>query len=162
MKFSKTALSTLSAAVVGFLALGIASTPAGATVATAPIAVSATVASYCTVSATAMAFGTYSAAVDSASTSATITVTCSTGAGYTLGLNGGLTGTTTARVMTKGANTLNYGLYTDSGRSTNFVTLSGLTGTGVAQNTTVYGKIPAAQYVPSGDYADTVTATVTY
>jgi spore coat protein U-like protein len=36
------------------------------------------------------------------------------------------------------------------------------TGTGVAQSITVYGQIPAGQYVSPGTYNDTIIATITY
>jgi spore coat protein U-like protein len=37
-----------------------------------------------------------------------------------------------------------------------------LTGNGAAQVETVYGQIPAGQFVAPGSYSDTITATVTY
>jgi spore coat protein U-like protein len=36
------------------------------------------------------------------------------------------------------------------------------TGNGNAQTLTVYGQLPAGQYVTPGAYADTITATITY
>ena len=58
------------------------------------------------------------------------------------------------RMMMSGANLLNYGLYTDVGRATNFVGGAGI-GTGAAQNSVIYGRIPAGQTsVPAGSYAD--------
>ena len=36
------------------------------------------------------------------------------------------------------------------------------TGNGSAQAITVYGQIPAAQYVTPGSYTDTITVSVTY
>lgn len=163
MKLSKTALSTLSAAVLGFLALGVASTPASASTATATFLVNATVSAYCTVAATPMAFGAYTAAAATASTS-TVTVTCSNGWSYTLGLNAGLgtLATVTNRSMTAAGVSLDYGLFTDSGHTTNFATLASATGTGLPVATTVYGQVPAGQYVAAGTYQDTITATVTY
>jgi spore coat protein U-like protein len=57
---------------------------------------------------------------------------------------------------------LNYGLFSDSGHSANFVTTASITGNGSGQPITIYGQVPAAQYVAPGAYTDTVTATVTY
>ena len=35
-------------------------------------------------------------------------------------------------------------------------------GTGLAQDHTVFGSIPAAQVIPAGDYADTITVRIYY
>lgn len=67
--------------------------------------------------------------------------------------------------MMSGANLLNYALYTDSARTTNFGganTISG-TGSGSAQASSVYGRVASGQTtVPSGSYADSVTISLTY
>lgn len=57
--------------------------------------------------------------------------------------------------------------FSNSGRTTNWGNTVGTdtvagTGSGVAQTLTVYGQIPASQFVRSGSYTDTVVATVTY
>lgn len=63
-------------------------------------------------------------------------------------------------------NYLNYNLYQNTGKtaiwgnSTN--TGVNFTGNGSEQSTSVYGEIPLGQTAPSGDYTDTVTATVTF
>jgi spore coat protein U-like protein len=36
------------------------------------------------------------------------------------------------------------------------------TGSGTAQTLTVYGQVPAGQFVTPGNYADTITVTLTY
>jgi spore coat protein U-like protein len=139
---------------------------AAAQTATTTLGVSATVTAVCTVTATPLAFGSYTAAqLDG---TATITVTCSTGAAYTVGLDQGANGASvTTRQMASGANLLNYALFSDTGRTSNWGNtapswVSG-TGTGLAQALTVYGRIPAGQFVPAGaGYADTVNVTVTY
>lgn len=69
--------------------------------------------------------------------------------------------------MTKGADTLNYSLFQESGRTTvwgNTVNTDTVadTGTGVDIVYTVYGRIPAGQVVNTGVYTDTVTVTVTF
>jgi spore coat protein U-like protein len=114
-----------------------------------------------------MAFGNY--AVTAASTSTgIIAVTCTSSTTYTLGLDKGIGAgaTETARLMTGPSGALlGYGLFQDAAYSTNWGQASGTesqTGTGAAQNFTVYGKIPANEYAAPGSYSDTVTATITY
>lgn len=158
--------SWLFAAAVATIFLGVA--PALAATATTTFTVTATVTATCLVSATNLSFGSYTGAVDDANSA--VTVTCTNTTPYNVGLNAGTaTGATTStRQMTgTGSATLNYFLYQDSAYSTNWGntvgtdTLSG-TGTGLAQALTVYGQIPAGQYVTPGSYTDTITATVTY
>ena len=74
------------------------------------------------------------------------------------------------RFMLNAAQQLNYNLYLDPaltmiwGDGTGGTSLFGPT---VARNNvpvdaTIYGQVPAAQDVPGGSYADTITATVSY
>jgi spore coat protein U-like protein len=121
----------------------------------------------CGISATALSFGNYSGTAVQGT--ATINVGCgSTGHAYTVGLNAGTaTGATvTTRAMTGTSAVLNYSLYSNSGMTTNWGNTSGSwvsrTSNGANQPLTVYGQIPAGQYVASGTYADTITATITY
>lgn len=143
------------------------------TTATDPMTVSATVEASCTVVANDMLFGTYNP-FDTTDTdqTATVDVTCSNGAAYNIGLGlGTKTGATvTTRGMTggTGSDILNYALYSDTGRTSNWGdtvdtdTVSD-TGSGSMQSTTVYGRIPQGQTTaPVGSYTDTVTVTVTY
>jgi spore coat protein U-like protein len=164
MNLSNTLRSALPAAVLGSLALALAPASSyAATLATATMAVSATVQATCIVSTTPMAFGTYTGAV--ATSTSTVTVTCTNTTPYTVGLNAGTASgaTVTNRSMTgPGSALLNYGLYSDSTRTTNFVTTASITGNGAAQPITVYGQVAASQYPAPGSYADTITATVTY
>jgi spore coat protein U-like protein len=167
MKFAKTVLSTVSAAALGLAALGLSAAPAlASTQVTTSFTVTATVAATCAVSAGPMAFGSYSSLVATTSSSI-VSVTCTTSTPYTLGLSAGATSgaTVTTRQMKNGAlaDLLSYGLFTDSGHLTNFATLASANGTGAAVPITVYGQIPAGQYVtPSVGYTDSITATVTY
>jgi len=168
VKFLNTVKLALPAAVLGFLALGPASIPAGATTQTATFLVTATVAATCTISTTPLAFGSYTGAISQVNT--TVTVTCTNTTPYNLGLNAGLaTGATvTTRSMTGPASALlSYQLFRDAGHTLNWGVTIGtdtvpLTGNGAAQVETVYGQIPAGQFVAPGAYADTITATVTY
>lgn len=169
MKFSTSLKSILPAAVLGFAALGLAPTSAVAQAnpATTTFGVSATVLKDCTVSATALAFGNYTGVVNT--NTSTVTVTCTNTTTYTVGLGTGLASgaTVTTRQMQNGAALLNYGLYSNGTWTTNWgntLATNWVTGTGngAAQNITVYGQIPAAQYVTPGSYADTISVTVTY
>ena len=161
MNFTKYVLSTLSAAVLGLVMLGLVSAPAQAGIATTTFAINATVQATCSVTATPLAFGTYIPTAASANT-ATVSVTCTNSTPYTLGLGAGLNGTVTARAMKSGAVLLNYGLFTDAAHTNNFATLASANGNGSAVVTTVYGQVPSGQYVAPNTYSDTITATVTY
>jgi spore coat protein U-like protein len=168
MKYSSALNFTARAAVLGLLALGLTSTSAFATVVTTTFNVTATVPATCVVSATALGFGSYTGVVATAQTN--VLVTCTNTTGYTVGLNAGLTtsATVTTRQMgiTQPAGGLNYSLFSDSGRTTNWGNTTGSwvsgTGSGAQQTLTVYGQVPAGQYVTPGSYTDTITATVTY
>jgi spore coat protein U-like protein len=69
--------------------------------------------------------------------------------------------------MALGANKVGYGLYRDGSRSqvwgstiaTNTV---GGTGTGAAQNLTVYARVPPQVTPPAGTYSDVIVVTITY
>ena len=169
MKFSNALKTALTTAILGFVVLGLTPTFAVAQTnpATTTFGVSTTVLKDCIVSATALGFGNYTGAVNTAQS--TVTVTCTNSTTYTVGLGPGLASgaTVTTRQMQNGAALLNYGLYSDSAWTTNWGNtlatnwVSG-TGNGAAQNLTVYGQIPAAQYVTPGSYADTISVTVTY
>jgi spore coat protein U-like protein len=152
------------------VALAIAAPPLYGQPATTTIAVSATVLKVCVVSVGSLAFGNYLANSGSPTdSSANITVTCTTGTTYTVALDAGLGSgaTTSSRKMTFSSHTIDYGLYQDSSRSTNWGNNVGTdteagTGSGSAQTLTVYGRIPIAQYLNPGAYTDTVTVTVNY
>jgi len=136
------------------------------------IGVSASVASNCLVStaSTGLGFGVYDPlAADDNVASTTFKVKCSKNAGYTIGLSKGGGAAEDARKMAlSGQLAMNYAIYSDSNRTTNWGATAGTAG-GIGsgldtENTvTVYGKIPKNQYdVGVGAYADTVIATVSY
>lgn len=88
-------------------------------------------------------------------------------------LSTGQSGSYTARIMNKGADTLSYNLYTNSGHTTVWGDGTGGTGfqsvnclpllcLGLPNVFTVYGRIPAQQNVPAGTYSDTITVTVSF
>ncbi|HEX4739654.1 MAG TPA: spore coat U domain-containing protein [Allosphingosinicella sp.] len=146
--------------------------PADAATTSANLGVSATNSSTCTLSTSPVAFGTMNAVSGSSVDAAgSITVTCTNGTSWSAAADAGSgSGATLAtRKLVSGGNLLNYALYTDSARtnvwgdgSSGNSTLSG-TGSGSAQNVTVYGRIAAGQTgAPAGSYSDTVSVTVTY
>ncbi len=155
------ALALLAVALPGRQAMAAAT-------ATSNFTVSATVQATCLISAGNLSFGTYTGSqVDASST---ISVTCTNTTPYDVGLSAGTTtgATTSTRKMAgTGGATLNYALYTDSGHLSNWGNIVDTdavegTGNGSAQSLTVYGRLPAAQYVTPGAYSDTITATITY
>ncbi|RRA50256.1 spore coat U domain-containing protein [Acidipila sp. EB88] len=152
------------------LVLSCSVRPAGAATATSTMAVSATVVATCSISTTSLAFGNYTGAALPGS--ALLTALCSNGSTYNIGLSAGTS--TNATVTTRGmfvsgtpAVVLNYALYSNSARTTNWGstvgtdTVSG-TGNGASQSLTVYGNIPAGQFIAAGSYTDSIVATITY
>ena len=132
--------------------------------------VSARVQALCEVSASDLDFGTYSAQGGSPLQGTTLLrATCTPNTSYQVGLNEGTSpgATVNQRRMVSGANALNYQLYSDTQRSRIWGNTPGTdtvtgVGTGLAQDHTVFGSIPAAQVIPAGDYADTITVRVYY
>ena len=169
MKYSNAVKSTLSAAALGFLALGLASTSAFATTTvTAPLTVTASVTTSCNITPAALSFGTYSGAALPVQTS--IAVTCNAASvPYNIGLNTGLhgSGSYTRNMENATSVNLNYGLYRDAGLSSNWGTTSG-TDTFSSDSTAtpsvpVYGVIPMGQVVTTTggtSFSDTITASI--
>jgi spore coat protein U-like protein len=123
----------------------------------------------CGISATDLNFGNYTGTVLNATTA--IQVGCSSGTTYKVGLsagNGAGASTNDRRMTLSGGSAqLKYGLFSDSGRRTNWGNTAGTdtvsgTGTATTQTLTVYGQVPAKQSVAQGTYTDTITATLTY
>jgi spore coat protein U-like protein len=141
-----------------------------AATATSTFAVTITLTATCTVSSpNTLAFGTQGILSANVDAQADFFVTCTTSTPYSVGLNAGTgTGATVAvRKMTSGASTVNYTIYSDSGRTTvwgNTVstdTVAG-TGTGAAQTLTAFGRVPSQTTPAALSYSDTITVTVTY
>ena len=140
---------------------------ASAATSTSNMAVTANVAASCTITASPLPFGAFTGAQLDVNTS--VSATCTNGAPYTIDLSAGAgTGaTTSARVMTNTnatSNTLTYSIYTNVGRTTvcGVGCVSGATGNGTAQATTLYGRMTAASNPYVGPYTDTVVATLNY
>jgi spore coat protein U-like protein len=169
--------SVLTAALLGStLALSstLISKPAVAAPAPTPssIQVSATVAGTCTLSTTPMQFGSYNSSNEATAVS-TILVTCTNGLEPEVHLDQGqnpLSGSTLEapqRSMVSDAlpaGTLAYGIYQDQNNNVwgSGGTSQSFLANGTATGLTAYGKIPAGQTAPVGNYSDTVAVTVTY
>ena len=135
--------------------------------ATTSFTLTAQISPTCSITANPLAFGNYAGTLLNGTT--TLLVTCTNTTWYNVGLNAGTaTGATvTTRKMTgPGGALLNYSLFSDSGRTTNWGNSSGSwvfgIGTGGQQTLTVYGQIPGSQSTISGTYTDTIIATVNY
>ncbi|WP_043689762.1 Csu type fimbrial protein [Luteimonas huabeiensis] len=141
---------------------------------TFPFSAQAAVPHRCTLSsATDLAFGTVAGRVaqpvDQAST---LTFTCTGRTPWNVALDTGLYASGGTRRMRReggGEHYVAYELYRDPARTLRWGAVPGSdtatgtgTGTGGAQSVTVYGRVPAIQVVPAGDYRDTVTVTVSY
>ncbi len=159
--------SSVFARLAVLSSLLLASSAIAATTTTATFQVTANVQATCQLSATNLNFGTYTGTL-TANTS-TITVSCSNNQSYNVGLDAGTGGgaVTTRKMAGPGGAVLGYALYRDANHTSNWGNTVGTdtvqgTGAGSAQTITVYGQMPAAEYVMAGAYADTVTATITY
>ncbi len=156
-----------------FAAMAATSTVALPATTTTTFAVTAIVGASCTLgTVTTLGFGTYDplTATDNDATTS-IAVTCTLLTSYNIGLNAGTTtGGTVAQRKMQGvtpANTLNYNLYSNAGRTTIWGNTIGTntvaaTGSGTAQNHTVYGRIANGTAANADTYSDTITVTVTY
>jgi len=98
-----------------------------------------------------------------------MTVSCTSTTPYKIGLDAGLNGGSVTTRQMKGPNNdvINYSLYSDTGRTTNWGNTPGTdtvddTGNGQAKTHTVFGRVPAQNTPRPGNYTDTVTVTVTY
>jgi spore coat protein U-like protein len=120
-------------------------------------------------SAATLNFGSQGVLVANVDNTSTIAVQCTNTTPYNIGLDAGTgSGATVAvRKMSNGGNTVNYSLYSDSGRSTVWGNTVGTdtvsaTGNGVSQSYTVYGRVPVQITPAAATYTDTITVTVTY
>lgn len=154
-----------------FFGMANAAPAAIAQTATTTFPVTATVLKSCSVSATPLAFGTYNpTSATPLDATTTLSVLCTVGTSFTVGLNAGTAAgaTVTTRQMSNGANRLNYALFQQAGRTTNWGNTPGTdtppatTAPVTPSALTVYGRVPAGQNVPAGDYTDTITVTVNY
>ncbi|WP_149193850.1 Csu type fimbrial protein [Luteimonas suaedae] len=138
---------------------------------TFPFTASATVPNNCTIStATNLAFGTVPGRISAnRDQTSAITFTCTGRTAWNVALNNGQNASGNIRRMRLGTtgSYVNYELYRDPGRTQRWGATAGTntvpgTGTGSAQTLTIYGRVPATQVVPAGNYRDVITVTVTY
>lgn len=114
---------------------------------------------------------TFLSSAVTATSSVTVNCTKGTSAAVTLSGTGG------SRTLSNGTDTITYDLYSDSTHSTYWDSATAVTITGAGVNSsgatldastatgttrTIYGRVPAQDTETTGDYADTVTATVTF
>ena len=167
----KTFLVGLGAAAIAGLPLSQAASQGVGPTSITTFGVTATVVTTCSVTATELAFGNYTGVLLAGT--GTVNATCSNLTPYTIGLDAGTgTGaTTTIRKMkpTAGTGLLNYSLFQDSAHTINWGNTGTGTpdvvvgvGSGAVQPHTVFGQIPAGQFVQGGQYSDTITVTLTF
>ena len=167
---SKIKLAIATAIIAG--AMGLSATSYAATD-TSTMTVSTTVLMSCNISAGAMTFASYDPTLDADSNAeATIDSTCTSGGAAVITMGQGQGGhtdssdTSPMRQMTAGTEKLDYEVYSDSGRLTEWGNTSAtgvsVTGTGSAQSLTAFGKITGLQQVSAVSFTDSVTVTVTY
>jgi len=161
--------SPLRVFLLASIAVALPAALAPAATKTAKFNVTATVQSDCTVTATNLAFGTLGLIQSNVDATSTITITCTPNTAYTVGLNEGTVAGSRIdnRLMGNGAATLTFQLYSNSQRTQVWGTTDGVdtvggSGTGLATNLTVYGRIPTQNTPTVGNYATEITATITY
>ncbi len=160
----------LKAALIGACLLQFVSGAVYGATTTSSFTVQMTITASCTiVSASTLNFGSQGVLAANVDQSSTLQVQCTNTTPYNIGLNAGTgAGATVAiRKMTNGGNTINYSLYTDSGRTIVWGNTVGTdtvaaTGNGAAQSYTIYGRVPAQTTPAPAAYSDTITVTVTY
>ena len=124
-----------------------------------------------------LAFGSYnpgSPKTGSTDISVTATVTglgITVNVSYAISLDAGAGGSIANRVLNGPGTPLAYNLYTtdsyqtvwgNNGRSDSYSLLASVGGTSRTRSFTVYGLIPAGQYVAAGSYSNTITVSVVY
>ena len=126
----------------------------------------ATVVKSCNVSASDLSFGAVGDLTAAVSGQSALSLQCTRGTGYTIALDGGLSGATnpTARKMSMGSQSITYNLYQNSALSTPWGTQSTFGGSGTASTQTipVYGLVPIQATPGVGTYSDTIVVSVTY
>jgi spore coat protein U-like protein len=139
------------------------------------LTVTSSISASCSINSPTLAFGAYDPLVTNKTapldSTTTLTVTCTNGSDINMELGAGLapftgsSSTVPLRQMSSGANRLKYFLYSTSDHQTAWGASTAAvadTGSGVAQNHTIYGRVTEGQNLPIGDYEDTVVATVNF
>ncbi len=136
------------------------------------LSTSATLVSDCLISATDLNFGTAGLLTSALTASSAVTLNCTNQAPWTLALStgSGSGATFSNRLLARsgGTQTVGYNLYTSSayttvwGDGTGSSSTAAGTGTGLAQSTTVFGRVPAQTTPQAGTYRDSIIVTVIY
>jgi spore coat protein U-like protein len=159
--------------ILGWLAavagIGLSS-PGQAVTLNTNLTVTITITNQCTAaSTTPVNFGSHGFLSADVDNTGTITVTCTPGATYTVGLNAGTSSgaTTTTRKMSGPGTAIDYQLFRETGRTSNWGNTIGTdtvagTGDGTAQTLTVFGRVPAQATPIAGTYNDTVQVSIDY
>jgi len=125
----------------------------------------------CNISATTMSFGTVGALAVAQTASNKVGITCTNGVKYSVGLSFGTNGGTGPlnRFMANAASgqKISYAMYQDANKAlawgnTPGVDMQAGTGTGLTQNLTAFGVLPAQATPSVGTYSDIVVVTVNY
>jgi spore coat protein U-like protein len=124
----------------------------------------------CEVTATDLDLGTHAAEAGSPHQGTTLLrATCTPDSSYNIRLNDGTSpgATVNQRKMVSGAQVRNYQLYSEAQRSTVWGNTTGTdtangVGTGLSQDHTVFGAVPAAQVIPASGYAETIIVRIYY
>jgi spore coat protein U-like protein len=158
-------LTAFLAMILSMLGLLLGARQAIAQTATDTFQVRAQVQKTCTIVANDLDFGVYNSSQQSRA-STNLSVQCTPLTPFAVEIGPGGSGNRFDRWMS-GPGTLRYRLFKDGGYTQPTETTgSDFTGQSDPQGTAVtyqlYGQIAAAQVVPSGNYLDTVTVTVTY
>ena len=151
-------------ALIGAAAIALIAVAPAAFAATqnGTLTVTASVAANCTISAATLGFGAYDPVVANTTNpldgSTTMSVAC------TKGVTPKITTATAGSTITNGTDNLNYSLFSNSTRTTDFAGGFDLpTATSKAPQTlTIYGRIPGAQDVSAGAYTGTISVTVNF
>lgn len=143
--------------------------PTGGNNSTTNTSATVTVINSCNVNATSVNFGSSGVLTSNKDATSTLTIQCSSTLPYTVSLDGGNSGASdpTQRKMAAGPNNITYGLYQDAARTLPWGATVGVdtasgTGSGLAQNLTVYGRIAPQTTPQPASYSDTIIVTVGY
>ncbi|WP_182912065.1 spore coat U domain-containing protein [Sphingomonas cavernae] len=135
--------------------------------ATGQFAVRAQVNASCQVTPQDLNFGVYSSS-STATAQTPLSVRCTPGSAVTISLSAGSSGNPQSRNMQNGSNNLNYQIYRDSARTDPINTagmafqMSGGENTGQLKTWTLYGSVPANQFVAAGNYVDQILVTAQF
>lgn len=128
--------------------------------------VTANVLAGCTITTTDVNFGSTGMLTAAVQASGSVRLTCTNNLAYTVDLVVPAGRTSTTRTMSKGSETVTYGLYKDTARTSPWGDAGSQrqtgTGNGLQQILNVYGRVPAQATPSSGEYVDTVIVNVTY